>query len=150
MSDLPRGALPTLVSLLVCDQVIDDRLTNKKSAIGMFNMIIVPHIPAQVPHIAVLASLTEISSRAELEIRLARDADDTVLFSGRGAVEAPNPLAVVDLVFTMQRLQFPAAGQYAFELWAGGEMLGRRRFQVLQPPPRPVPPGGPHEGEPRS
>ncbi len=130
------AATPTLVSLLVCDQVIDDKLSNKKSAIGIFNTILVPKVPATIHQMAILASLTEISGRVELELRLVRDSDNMVLFSGRGAVEAPNPLAVVDLLFAMQGIKIPEAGQYAFELLAGGELLGRRRFQLwVRPPP---------------
>jgi hypothetical protein len=125
--------VPTLVSLLICDQVIDDKLSNKKSAIGIFNTIVVPKLPTSIHQMSLLASVTEITGRAELEIRFVRDADNAVLFSGKGAVEAPNPLAVVDLLFAMQGLRVPDAGQYAFELLAGGEILGRRRFQVLLP-----------------
>ncbi len=125
------GVLPTLVSMVVCDQVIDDRLTNKKSAIGIFNTIVVTKVPSTIHHLGILASLTEISGRAELELRLVRDSDNAVLFSGKGVVEAPNPLAVVDLLFAMQGIQIPEVGQYAFELNCADEPLGRRRFQVL-------------------
>lgn len=124
-------AVPALVSLLICDQVIDDKLSNKKSAIGMFNAILVQSTPTTIQQIAVLASVTELTARNELEIRLVRDADDSVIFSGRGFVEAPNPLAVVDLLFTLQGIQLPGPGQYAFEIQSRGELLGRRRFQVF-------------------
>lgn len=140
MGHRPTPIAPTLVSLLLCDQVIDDRLTNKKSAVGIFNTIVVGQLPGTIHQLAVLASLTEITGRVELELRLVRDADDGVLFSGRGAVEAPDPLAVVDLLFALQGIRVPAAGQYAFELLSDGALLGRRRFQVLlrqQPPQQP-------------
>jgi hypothetical protein len=138
MDNQPNSALPTLVSLLICDQVIDDKASNKKSAIGIFNMILVGKLPTAIHQMAILASLTEISGKVELELRLVRDADDAILFSGKGTVEAPDPLAVVDLIFSMTGVQIPAAGQYAFELLASGEILGRRRFQVfLRPPPPP-------------
>jgi len=145
MDERRPAAVPTLVSFLICDQVIDDRLSNKKSAIGIFNTILVPKVPTSVQQMAILASVTEIAGRAELELRLVRDADNQVLFSGRGAVEAPNPLAVVDLLFGIQGLRIPEAGQYAFELLSEGEILGRRRFQVLvRPPPTPpAPPSAP-------
>ncbi len=141
MSERRPAAVPTLVSLLLCDQVIDDKLSNKKSAIGIFNTILVAKVPTVIHQMAILASLTEIAGRTEVELRLVRDADDTVLFSGKGAVEAPDPLAVVDLLFAMQGLQIPEPGQYAFELLGGGELMGRRRFQVrLRPPTAQQPP----------
>lgn len=143
MEERRTAAVPTLVSLLICDQVIDDKLSNKKSAIGIFNTVLVAKCPTQIHQMAILASVTEIASKVEMELRLIRDSDDVVLFSGKGAVEAPNPLAVVDLLFAMQGVHIPEAGQYAFELLSGGELLGRRRFQVLIRPPGPPGPGGP-------
>lgn len=138
---------PTLVSILICDQVIDDKLTNKKSAIGLFNMVIVSEFPARIAQLNVLASLTEITGRTPLELRLVRDADNHVLFGTKGQVEAPNPLVTVDLLFNLQGIQIPAAGQYAFELVCEGDVLGRRRFQVLPRPQRPATePAPPGEG----
>ncbi|MCK4342154.1 MAG: hypothetical protein KAY37_10590 [Phycisphaerae bacterium] len=131
MDEHKAMAVPSLVSLLICDQVIDDKISNKKSAIGIFNTILVPKMPTLIHQMAILASLTEIVGRVELEIRLIRDTDNHVLFSGKGAVEAPDPLAVVDLLFAMQGVRITEPGQYAFELLSGGEILGRRRFQMV-------------------
>jgi hypothetical protein len=133
------GPSPTLVSFLVCDLVIDDKLSNKKSAIGIFNTILVPKVPAVIHQMAILASITEIVGQVELEIRLVRDTDNAVLFDGKGRVEAPNPLAIVDLLFSMQGVKIPDAGQYAFEILSGAALLGRRRFQVWARPPGPPP-----------
>lgn len=140
MSDQPAAAAPTLVSLLICDQVIDDKLSNKKSAIGLFSMIVVPQMPAAIHQMAVLASLTEISGKTQVELRLMRDADNLPIFSSQGYVNAPNPLAVVDLLFHLRGIRIQAAGQYAFEVLHEGGILGRRRFQlVVHKPPQPPP-----------
>lgn len=137
MDEQSAVASPTLVSLLICDQVIDDKLTNKKSAIGLFNMVVVPHVPVALHQIAILASLTEIVREVHIELRLIRDADNQVIFSTKGPVKAPSPLAVADLVFAMQGIRIPSAGQFAFELLHDGLILGRRRFQVIvRPPPQ--------------
>lgn len=145
MEDRRSMTSPTLVSLLICDQVIDDKLSNKKSAIGIFNTILVPKMPTSIHQMAILASLTEIVGQVELEIRLVRDADYSIVFSGRGKVEAPNPLAVVDLLFAMQGIRIPEPGQYGFELLSDGELLGRRRFQIILRPPREGAPGHPDQ-----
>lgn len=141
-----RAVPPTLVSILICDQVIDDKLTNKKSAIGIFNMVYAAEFPSRMAQINVLASVTEISGRVPLELRLARDADNSTVFSTRGQVEAPNPLVTVDLVFNLQGLQIPEPGQYAFELLCEGDLLGRRRFQVMPRPSAKHPPAGEEPG----
>jgi len=145
MSERPSAAVPTLVSLLICDQVIDDKFTNKKSAIGLFNRVLVPGMPATIHRIVVLASLTEITGKTPLELRLTRDSDNAVLFQSRGHVDAPNPLATVDLMFSMQGIRIPEVGQYAFELLSSGEILGRRRFQVVVHSPQQGGSGTPHD-----
>ena len=97
VSDHPSIAAPSLVSLLVCDQVIDDKLSNKKSAIGLFNSVLVPSVPTRIHQLAVMATLTEISGRTPLQLRLMRDEDNSILMHTNGHVDAPNPLAMVDL-----------------------------------------------------
>lgn len=131
MRDSMTGPVPTLVSFLLCDQVLDDRLTGKKSAIGLFNAIRVPSMPTRLTQVVVMASLTEIAAPTTVELRLVRDADNNPLLRTQGTVDAPDPLATVELVFGVQGIAIPTVGQYAFELWAQGELLGRRRFQVL-------------------
>jgi hypothetical protein len=141
MSEEKPLAVPTLVSLLICDQVIDDRLTNKKSAIGMFNTVLVPKTPTTLTQVVVMASLTDIKSRVVLRLRLVRDSDNNVLFETHGPIESPDPLAIVDLVFGMHGVRITTPGQYAFEILCGEELLGRRRFQVVVRPPRRPEPG---------
>ncbi|MBN2448411.1 MAG: hypothetical protein JXO22_16915 [Phycisphaerae bacterium] len=138
MSGAPVRSVPTLVSLLICDQVIDDRLTNKKSAIGLFNAILVPRFPATIQQLVVMASITEIQGEAGIELRLIRDTDNSVLFRAEERVRAPSPLATVDMVFALRGVGIPVAGNYAIELLSASALLGRRRFQVIQQGQRPV------------
>lgn len=137
------AAAPTLISLLICDQVIDDRMTNKKSAIGLFNTIFTPSLPMRIQQFAVMATLTEITSRTPLELRLVRDSDNEALLRTHGNVTAPSPLAMVDLVFSLHGARLDQPGQYAFELWAGDQLLGRRRFHVVHRPQSAKPPQPP-------
>ena len=134
--------VPTLVSILICDQVIDDRMTNKKSAIGLFNAIVAQSLPSQIQHMAVMVTLTEVTGKTPLEIRLVRDSDNAVILQTQGHVESPNPLGMIDLVFNLQGVAIQTAGPYAYEVLSGGEPLGRRRFSVMIVQPRQQPPGG--------
>ncbi len=130
MAETSGTIKPTVVAMLVCDQVIDDKLTNKKSAIGLFNNILVPRVPTTIPQMAVLISVTEISGRAELQLRLVHDGDNSIIFHTTGLIGAPDPLATVDLLFNLQGLKMPQAGQHAFEVLCEGEILARRRFHI--------------------
>jgi hypothetical protein len=124
--------MPTLVSLLVCDQVIDDKITNKKSAIGLFNTVLVPELPTTIQQMVVMCSLTGIEARVGIQMQLIRDATNEALFRTSGTVESPSRLATVDLVFALRGVKIAEQGPYAFEILCSDELLGRRRFQVLQ------------------
>jgi hypothetical protein len=138
MNPQSSGALPILVSLLICDQVIDDRMTNKKSAIGLFNTIFATSFPSRLQQVSVMATLTEIGRATPLELRLVRDSDNEVLMNTQGSVQAPSPLAMVDLVFSLHGARLDGPGQYAFELLSDEQILGRRRFQAVhRPQPNP-------------
>ena len=50
---------PDVLSLLVCDQILIDRLTGKTSLIGMFSTIGAPRYPVRHPHLCIFASLTD-------------------------------------------------------------------------------------------
>lgn len=142
------GVVPTLVAILICDQVIDDRMTNKKSAIGLFNAIVAQALPSQIHQMAVMVTMTEVNGKTPLEVRLVRDSDNQVILQTQGHVESPNPLAMLDLVFNMQGVALQSAGQYAFEVLSSGELLGRRRFSVVMMQPRPQPGQPPPGGSP--
>lgn len=44
----------------------------------------------------------------------------------------PDPLAVVEVVFSKANVLFPAPGEYRVQLFAAGEPLRERRLHVLQ------------------
>ncbi|MCH8964204.1 MAG: hypothetical protein IIB58_04525, partial [Planctomycetes bacterium] len=50
---------PDVLSLLVCDQILIDRLTGKTSLIGMFSTIGAARFPVRHPQLCVFASLTD-------------------------------------------------------------------------------------------
>ena len=58
----------------------------------------------------------------------------------RGAVKAPNPLAVAELTFMLRNLIFPKAGEYRFQLWSEGTFLGERKLRVEPMPAKGDPP----------
>ena len=66
---------PICLSIVLCDQVIEDRRTNKKSYIGVFNDILVERLPAKHPCMYLVVSLTNCLGRREIEITIARDTD---------------------------------------------------------------------------
>jgi len=133
---------PDVIALLVCDQIITDRLTGKQSLIGMFSKVHAVGFPATHPQLAVFVALTDGHGRTELTIRIV-DSNDArpPIVEGRGGVDFKNPRAIANLALQFHGLTFPAAGEYRVQLWSGSELLREARLELVQiPPPRPVQP----------
>jgi hypothetical protein len=146
MSMTPDRMVPDVLAMLVCDQIITDRLTGKQSLIGMFSTVHAPRFPATHPQLCVFVALTEGYGKTDLTIKIV-DANDArpAIVEGRGGVEFQNPRAIANLALQFHGLVFPEPGDYRVQLYSGGQLLREARLQLLQIRPRPAKPA---EGEP--
>ena len=130
---------PTVLGLLVCDQIITDRLTGKQSLIGLFSRVHSRGFPASHPQLSVFVALTDGHGKAELGIRLV-DANDArpPIVEGKGIVDFKNPRAIAHLGLQFHGLTFPEPGEYRVQLWCQGELLREARLELVpirMPPP---------------
>jgi len=140
--------IPDVLALLVCDQIITDRLTGKQSLIGMFSKVHAAGFPATHPQLAVFVALTDGHGKTELTIRIV-DSNDArpPIVEGRGAVDFKNPRAIANLALQFHGLTFPVQGEYRVQLWSGAELLREARLELVQiTPPRPKPPADDPKG----
>ena len=125
---------PVLLAILVCDTVIDDRRTNKKSLIGLFNQITASEVPVQHPVLHLFVSLTNGHGVAEGEVRVVKSDTEEAVTEMSGPIEFPDPMAVVELDFAIHDAVFPEEGEYRFQLSCNGSPIGERRFVVVVDP----------------
>lgn len=125
---------PVLLAILICDTIIDDKITNKKSLIGLFNQVAAREVPVRHAGLHLFVSLTDGRGMAEGEIRVVRSDTEAVVANLSGPIEFPNPMAVVELDFGIHDLLFPVAGEYRFQFYCNGELLGERKFAVVVSP----------------
>jgi hypothetical protein len=130
---------PNVKAILICDQIIHEFGTNKKSLIGIFEEIHLPKFPARYPRIAVYVNLTDAHGKYALELRLLGTDDGKQLGAGKTPeVEIDSPLRTCEFALQIQNLQFPKAGKYEFHVLANGELLATKTFTVREtkgPPP---------------
>ena len=133
--------VPDVLALLVCDQIITDRLTGKQSLIGMFSKVHAAGFPATHPQLCVFVVLTEGHGRTEVRIRIV-DSNESrpAIVEGKGTVEFKDPRAVANLALQFHGLTFPSSGEYRVQLWSNGELLREARLELVQVQPRPLTP----------
>jgi len=144
---------PEVLALLVCDQIITDRITGKQSLIGMFSVIHALRFPVTHHQLAVFASLTGGHGEVTLTIRVI-DANEkrSPLVEGRGKVNFASPLAIANLALQFHGLTFSEPGEYRVQMLCDGELMREARLRLLQAKPRPAggdsgpsPTGGPED-----
>jgi len=121
-------------ALVICDLIIDDINTRKKSLVGIFSVIRAKSFPVQHPAMTVFASLTNGNGEVPVVLRCVRIADEHEVLSVAGAVRFPDPNQVIDLVFNLNGVPFEQPGLYSFELLSDGNILLEKRFSVIELP----------------
>jgi hypothetical protein len=125
---------PSVKAILICDQVIHEAGSNRKSLIGIFEEIHLPKFPAHYPRIAVYVNLTDANGEYVLEMRLQGEDGNEV---GRGQtprMRIENPLATCEFALQIQNLVLPAPGQYEFQIFTNGDFLTSKTFRVRKRP----------------
>lgn len=138
MTDKPA---PFGVALVICDQIIEDKLTGKKSLIGIFNQIATQSFPCRHPQVCVFIAITEGRGQCAARLRIVHDESNHVVAEVNGNIQFPDVHTVVELNFNLVGLVFPEPGVYAIEFYCDDALVLERRFHVthLKPPQGPPP-----------
>lgn len=126
---------PIAEALILCDEIINEAGTNKKSLIGTFNNIVAADFPTQHPKICVYAAMTNGQGQMSGELRCVRADDQQEIFKAAGTVQFTDPNQVVEMSFNFRNIVFERPGIYSFELLAGDELLLEKRLYVVRVSP---------------
>ena len=133
---------PLLLSAIACNRVIFDKVSGMPSVIDIVHMINAPQFPARHPRIVFFCELTNGHGTTELQIRLVdAQEDEKVIFERTGTVQFADVKQIVTLAMDLHGIVFPHPGEYRFQLFTGGYLLGERRIVCLktQQPPTATP-----------
>jgi len=120
---------PVLLSVIICDWVIIDRITDKPSIIGAFETISAPSYPARHPRLALFCQLTNGHGKAKIAVRLVDvQKEDKMLFEGSVEHEFKDVREMATFTFDIGGIVFPNPGEYRLQVYAGTDFLGERRI----------------------
>ncbi len=131
--ELQKLPPPVLLSVIICDLVIIDRITDKPSIIGAFETISAPKYPARHPRLAFFCQLTNGHGETRITVKLVDvQQEDKTLFEGTIEQKFRDVREVANLTFNIGGMVFPHPGEYRFQIYAGTEFLGERRIVCRQ------------------
>ena len=136
---------PIMLSAVICDRVIFDKITGMPSLINIIQTINAQHYPTRNV-LVFFCELTNGHGKTKTTIRLVNtEKEDQPLFEQSGDVEFTDVHQVVTLAVNLHGVVFPEPGEYRFQLLTDGNLLGERRVvcrkvQMHQKPEEQNPP----------
>lgn len=143
-SEVPIG-----IALIVCDTIIEDKLTNKKSLIGLFGQIHAGKLPCLHRAMSLLVSLTGGNGQYPCEIVCQHATEDTPVFKLPCTINFESPTQVLDLVFQLKAIRFSSAGQYWIKVLIDDIPIMMRPLTVICKQ-APEPPAAPEQPTPEN
>lgn len=131
---MPTAEKPLGVAILVCERVIVDKQTEKKTIVSTFNNIVAADFPCIHDRLSVFVALTNGQGLVRVALILKAE-DGSECLKGELAVLFQDPRVQIDLVFNFRSVVFVAPGNYIFEVSADGGYVFEARFSVARPPP---------------
>ncbi len=119
--------------MLVCDTVITEAQTNKKTLVGVFDKWRLPQVPGVVGPFWVYTKLIDGVGKYVFKVRFVfLDEDLTVAEAVTREVEFMDRLAAAELPFPMPPIPVQKQGTYELQLYANDVYIGRSVMQIEQ------------------
>ena len=125
---------PKVNAMLICDYVITEQGTNKKSLIGIFENINVRQFPCVHHSLSVYVKMTEGQGVYRFRLELIDLKDDKTIGGGElpKDIRISNPLIAHELVFNLKGLRFTHAGDYEFRMFSNDKIFAQKTFVVSE------------------
>ncbi len=129
---------PILLSSIICDRVIFDRITGMPSVINIIQSINAPKYPARHDQLIFFCELTNGHGNTDIKIRLVDlENQEKIIFEQGRPVQFKDVKQIVTLAINLMGVVFQHPGEYRFQLFAAETLLGERSVvcrQVTMPP----------------
>jgi len=119
---------PILLSAITCNRVIFDKVSGMPSVIDIIQMINAPSFPTRHPRMVFFCELTNGHGTTGINIRLVDvQQDEKVIFERAGTAQFNDVRQILTLAMDLHGIVFSHPGEYRFQLFASGCLLGERR-----------------------
>lgn len=104
---MASAPIPSVVAMLICDQVITEQVTNKKSLIGVFDKFFSPSYPAILPRLAVYVKLADAVGSYLFRLRTVKLKDESAIAEVRLDAQIPEVDQYTELALNFSPFPVP-------------------------------------------
>jgi hypothetical protein len=120
---------PKALAMIICDDTIEDRVTGKKTLVGLFNNVSAKVCPVRHPEMNIFMVLTEGRGDYQARLKCLKEGGPAVADLS-GQIRFPDPMAIVEFNFELLGLVFPSYGVYRFEFYCDDIPVISRKFML--------------------
>jgi hypothetical protein len=124
------STVPSVTAMVLCDQIIVEQGSGKKSLIGIFDRMMTFTLPTAVARMAVYVRVMDASGKYPMKLRLVKLKDETLIQEIKAEVEAKDPLAPTEVVINLMGTVLPEAGKYEFQFYLRDIYLHRVTMEL--------------------
>jgi hypothetical protein len=122
---LENERIPSVVAMLICDQIITEEGTNKRSLIGVFDNLFTLQFPVIVPKVGVYAKLADAEGQYLFRIRVVDLKDESLIGEVQVQADIPDGSQYSEIALNFGGVPLPDEGRYEFQLYADDVYLHR-------------------------
>lgn len=123
---------PISSGLIICDTVIEDRLTNKKSLIGVFNNISAKNVPIKHSNVHLFSILQDGRGIYKARVTCTHRETQKTILEISGDINFGEGISVIELSFSLRGIVFEHFGIYDFDFFCDDRPVASRSFTVSQ------------------
>lgn len=128
MANVP---IPTVIAMLVCDQIIPEQFTNKKSLIGVFDNFNSLAFPTVLQRVAVYVKMADALGDYTFKLRMVKLKDESLIAEIGIQARIAEVGQYSELALNLSNIPVPEAGKYEFQLYADDVYLHRVTMQAI-------------------
>ncbi len=130
--------VPSVLAMLLCDLVIVDQQSNKKSLIGVFDRLYALAFPAPL-NCAVYAKLADAEGQYAFRLRIVNLKDEKLLTEIEMQANVQTRSEPVEVAAQLMGIPIPEPGKYEVQLYSDDVYLGRVTLQAVHLNPGSLP-----------
>jgi len=123
---------PVPIALLLCDRVIEEAGSAKKSLIGIFTKILMQTFPHQFGPFYVYISFTNVKGKHGWSLNILHEEMRSALAGFQGEIDSPNAKDIITLVIPIPLVVLAGPGTCDVEFNLAGKTVLHRHLLVEQ------------------
>jgi hypothetical protein len=134
MSELDeRTNIPPIpMAFLICDQVITDETSKKKTLVGVFDHIMVKQFPARHGPVSLYARLFDSEGTHECKVEYLRMDTQEILGNATGQIQVNSRNKSFEFALNLPAIEIPEPGEYEFQLFLDNRLIHRARLTAIE------------------